>query len=442
MSLPEIPEQFSNVIHDFLNDLNTTFPEYAFMWEKWMHSENIPELFQYMIKCYPERFFDILYQNDEIFQGDSLETPVYFLPNVDFRLLYHCEGVSQHTRDALWKYLQLILMTIVGSINNKTDFGETANIFEGVDEKELQSKLFETVNGIQDFFSKSGDGELDEKLKANMETAFEDMKGVFENMDENVETHNIGEEGPDAGNMPNPNDLHEHLKGLFDGKIGNLAKELADELAKDMFSDEAENMENMSAKTTQDVLKKMLKNPKKIMEMMKKIGGKLTDKMKSGEITEQDIMNEAGEMIAKMKGLGGGKGGTAEFANLFKNLTKNMGGDFAKAQFNTGAFQAFERKHAAKERMKQKLDQKKMAAGCHVEEKTDNKYVFRVDGDEVQEKSTLSRSSAGSGNQTVSQPKHTDEELIALFEGETTETKPASSKKKSSSGKKKSGVKK
>jgi hypothetical protein len=190
----------------------------------------------------------------------------------------------------------------------------------------------------------------------------------------------------------------------------------------------------------------MMKNPKKIMEMMKKIGGKLTDKMKSGEITEQDIMNEAGEMISKMKGLGGGKGGTAEFANLFKNLTKNMGGDFAKAQFNAGAFQTFERKHAAKERMKQKLDQKldqkKMAAGCHVEEKTDNKYVFRVDEDEVQEKSTLSRSAVGSGNHTVSQPKHTDEELIALFESETTETKPVSSKKKSSSGKKKSGVKK
>ena len=31
--------------------------------------------------------------------------------------------------------------------------------------------------------------------------------------------------------MPNADDLHEHLKGLFDGKTGKLAKELADELS-------------------------------------------------------------------------------------------------------------------------------------------------------------------------------------------------------------------
>lgn len=426
----EIPEQFSNVIRDFLNDLNTTFPEYAFMWEKWTHSENTGELFQYMLKSYPERFFDILYQNEDILKSEDMETPVYFLPNVDFRLLYRCEGVSQHTRDSIWKYLQLILMTIVGSINNKSDFGETANMFEGIDEKELQSKLFETVNGIQDFFSKSGvdmEGGFDEEgLKEKMENAFEEMKGVFEGAE--TETHDIGGDGA-SGKVPNAGDLHEHLKGLFDGKIGNLAKELADELAKDMFGDE--DVENMgSAKSTQDVLKKMLKNPKKIMEMMKKIGGKLTDKMKSGEITEQDIMSEAGEIISKMKSMGaGGKGGTGEFANLFKNLTKNMGGDFAGAKFNTGAFQAFERKYAAKERMKQKLDQKKMAAGCSVEEKAENKYVFRVDEDEVQEKSTIGLN-----------PGVTDEELIAMF-GEGGVSKSEEPKKKKS-GKKKSGNKK
>jgi len=416
----KIPEQFSNIIRDFLNDLNTTFPEYSFMWKKWTYAENNTELFQYIVSSYPERFFDILYQNEEIFRGDSLETPVYLLPNVDFRLLYNCEGVSQHTRDAIWKYLQLILMSIVGSISNKNDFGDAANIFEGVDESELQSKLFETINGIQDFFSKTGSEEggsdATEEMREKMGAAFEKMEGLFNAKegagDDNTETHDLGEDTK----MPNPNDLHEHLKGLFDGKIGSLAKELADELANDMFADEATNMENAGAKTTQDVLKKMLKNPKKIMEMMKKIGEKLTHKMKSGEITEQDIMSEAGEMLSKMKGLGGGKGGTAEFANLFKNLTKNMGGDFAKGQFNAGAFKTFERKYAAKERMKQKLDQKKMAEGCHVEQQADNKFVFRIDGEEGQEKSV----------------RPTDEELIAMFE----EPSVAVPKKKSSSGKK------
>ena len=60
-------------------------------------------------------------------------------------------------------------------------------------------------------------------------------------------------------------------KGLFDGKIGKLAKELADELSGDlmhMFGEDGEG-EN-GPKSTQDVLKKMMKNPKKIMDLLKK----------------------------------------------------------------------------------------------------------------------------------------------------------------------------
>ena len=98
-----------------------------------------------------------------------------------------------------------------------------------------------------------------------------------------------GAEGPqEEGAMPNADDLHNHLKSLFDGKIGTLAKELAEEMSgevMDLFDDG-------EVKETNDVLKKMMRNPKKIMDLVKKIGSKLDDKMKAGSISQEELMKE------------------------------------------------------------------------------------------------------------------------------------------------------
>lgn len=193
--------------------------------------------------------------------------------------------------------------------------------------------------------------------------------------------------------MPNAEDLHEHLKGLFDGKIGGLAKELAEEISGDMQSMFGTDGEDIHS--TQDVLKKMLKNPKKIMDLMKTIGGKLTDKMKKGDISEAEIMKEASELFGKMKSMGG-KGGMNQFGEMFKNMAKTMGGD---ARVNMGALNQLDKKMSLKQRMLSKLDKKRQTSAAAppavqppaVQYKLQptevpNNYVFRV-GDEKQEKS-------------------------------------------------------
>ena len=152
----EIPENFRSIIGDFTNDLSITFPEYSYLWLKWgspgLKEEELIELFGYVSTVYPERFFDILYQNEDIFKMESTMN-VHFLPNVDFKLLYHCENITEKTKKAIWNYLQLILFTITNSIKNKSTFGNTKNMFEGIDEKELQEKLEDTIKNITKFFS-------------------------------------------------------------------------------------------------------------------------------------------------------------------------------------------------------------------------------------------------------------------------------------------------
>ena len=407
--MSDISANLQSVIHDFTVDLTTTFPEYAFLWKKWtnpaLDERDLGELLAYLTKVFPERFFDILYQNEDIFKPEN-ETNTQFLPNVEFKILFNCTDITETTRKAIWKYLQLILMTILKTVQDKTGFGDAASLFDGVDETVLQDKLNETLGEIGNFFKSLGEEDVSGNTAApSMDEFFEKMSG--ENPFENEEFKKTFDfEGMKP---PNADELHEHLKGLFDGKIGSLAKELAEEISHDiehMFADESGGKANI--KSTQDLLKHMMKNPKKMLDIMKNIGGKLEQKMKSGEISQEELMKEASELMGKMKD---GKG-MGQFGEMFKNIAKGMGGKGAK--FNTAAFSKMERQMAAKERMLYKLEEakeRKASSTLHPTEDP-NKMEFRLGDADTQAKSSLS-----------------DKELISMFD-KTEEPKKKNKDKK------------
>ena len=358
-----VPENFGSIIRDFTNDLSTTFPEYAYLWETWSNPESdYVELYKYCLGIYPERFFDILYQNDDIF---SNETNTLFLPCVEFKLLFRCEGVSENTKQTIWKYLQLIMVTIMNGIDDKSVFGDTMNLFDGINEEDLHKKLSETIGGLSDFFK--------ENLSADGST--EGLNPI----------PNMEEFSSSGENMPNPDDLNDHLKSLFGGKIGTLAKELAEE-----FSDDIMNMFGQETpgdiNSTQDVLKKIMKNPAKMMELLKKVSAKLDKKMKNGDISQSDIMKEAGEIMGKMKEMGGGK----DFQDMMKNMAKSMPGMAGmmgkNTKFDVNALTRMTKTESAKERMRAKLEANNK---CKLEQTTSpNNLVFKIEGEEGQAKSS------------------------------------------------------
>ena len=109
----EVPDEFPKIIKDFVLDLVTTFPEYEPIINKWWNTEKdetekVRFIFDYCIKVFPERFFDILYKKDEIFNEESTVN-TEFLPGISFKYLWSCD-ISDSTRDTIWKYLQMILM--------------------------------------------------------------------------------------------------------------------------------------------------------------------------------------------------------------------------------------------------------------------------------------------------------------------------------------------
>jgi hypothetical protein len=69
----------------------------------------------------------------------------------------------------------------------------------------------------------------------------------------------------------------------MEGKLGKLAMELAEETANEL------DLDMNDAKSATDVFQKLFKNPGKLMGMVKTVGSKLDEKLKSGEIKESEL---------------------------------------------------------------------------------------------------------------------------------------------------------
>merc|ERR1712224_703114 len=127
------------------------------------------------------------------FQDDRIDCT--FLPNIDFKLLWN-ENITDKTKETIWKYLQLVMFACVPDITDGNSFGNAAKLFEALDPNMFKEKLEDTMK---------------------------EMMGMFSDTDKDINLDDFKE------SMPNPEKIHSHLSGILDGKIGSLAKEIAEE---------------------------------------------------------------------------------------------------------------------------------------------------------------------------------------------------------------------
>ena len=399
-----IPEEFTKVIRDFVNDLRNTFPEYETFISKWWkdkahynyidneddrtqaYEKSVEKstklLFNFCQKKFPPRFFDILYQNEDMFKEDS-DIDTEFFPNIHFKNLWQCD-ISKNTRDTIWRYLQLIMFAIIGTIQNKAAFGDTAKMFEAINGDEFKGKLQETLSHMQNLFDTSG---------------------------------NLGQgmgSGINMENIPDANQIHDHITGMLDGKLGQLAREIAEEAASNL------NVDFEDATDMKDVFQKLMKNPTKLMGLVKTVGDKLDGKMKSGELKESELIAEATEIMNKMKNMPGmdniqamlskmGMGGMAGMAGL--------GGKGGKV--NMAAMEAQLNSKMKMAKTKERIIAKAQAAA---KLKTEQEAQHALQAQQA--------------------PKYSEEELLKLFDSaEKVERTPRGAKPTNDGKKKKKGKK-
>jgi hypothetical protein len=394
--IKSIPEEFTKVIKDFVKDLRVTFPEYNIFINKWWKEvehfnyiedeeernktyelekeKSINLLFEFCKKKFPPRFFDVLYQNDDIFKEDS-DVDTEFLPNIHFKNLWQCE-ISQKTRETIWKYLQLIIFSIVGTLENKDAFGDTAKIFEAINEDEFKGKLEETLSHMKNLFDTSG---------------------------------NLPDTGINMENMPNAEQMHDHITGMLDGKLGQLAREIAEETANNL------NMDFENSTDMKDVFQKLIKNPSKLMGLVKSVGDKLDSKIKSGDIKESELMAEAADIMNKMKTMPG-------MDNIQAMLSKmGMGNLSGKVNMNA---------------MESNLNQKMKMAKTkeRIRAKAESNAKTRLEQQMLQQSKLQEQTQI---------PTVSDEELLKIFSsGEKIERTPRGAKpQQNSNNKKKKGKK-
>jgi hypothetical protein len=232
-----IPPNFFKIIDDFIADLFVTFPELKTNPVLCAVHENNPDsyqtVFDAVLESFPSSMMEILQEQETLF----CETH-YFLPGVDFKVLWN-ESITDTTKATIWKYLKLILFTIMGHID--APFPE-------------------------------------EKMKEIMEN----MKSMFE-----------GKEG-----------VEKELEGMMGGKIGALAKEIAEETI---------------GKETD--FKNMMKDPSSLFQLANTIGEKIEKKIKSGDLKESELIEEATEMFQKLKGMPG----MSQFEAMFQGKMNTSG---------------------------------------------------------------------------------------------------------------------
>ena len=374
-----MPEDFPKLVYDLINDILFTFPEYKdsldsdlLKIKEEQDKESVEKIYEHFKKVLPERFFDILYKNEDMFQKEEINTE--FLPGIDFKKLWK-EDISQKTKETIWKYLQLILFTVIGKVDSQDSFGDTAKLFEAINEDELKEKLEETMSNLQNMMG--GDDIID-------------VSGI------------------DMENLPRPEQIQDHINGLLDGKLGNLAKEIAEETAQEL------NFDTENATSVNDVFQQLFKNPGKLMNLVKNVGGKLDSKIKSGEIKESEIMKEASDLLSKMKDMPG--------MGDIQSMMRQMGLNLGKGQkVNLGAMQGKLNQDIKIAQMKERIKQKSLEKQ---KEREHQEYL----------------------NSLPKQPPMTDaqiEELVFSIEGEKAEKSERNgnnnnnNKKKKKKGKKK-----
>ena len=176
-------------------------------------------------------------------------------------------------------------------------------------------------------------------------------------------------------NMPDKDELFSHINKLINGKIGSLAKEIAEETTKDM------NIDTESASDVNDVLKGFMKNPTKLMGLISKISNKINSKMKDGSLKESELLEEATNIFKNMKSMPG----MDNFNDIFKSM--NLDQFMPKGgKINPSAFQNMMEQNVKMSKMKERMKKKAEAKG----ETSKNNVSYRENYDAHKSKTNTS----------------------------------------------------
>lgn len=222
--------------------------------------------------------FDISTKNEFIFSENSI-----IIEHVEFYKLWNDEDIDEEYKENIWKYLHTLY---IYSIEYKYD----KNV------KTLYNELKQT----------------DTKVSEEMQTFFNIIDSLKTNIENNENIDSIKLDD-DLGNIEDTDGEHStfNMPDLFGGTIGNLAKEIADEIDPSTLNLDDPNQ------LLQNLMSGNLDNDTSgIKELVSNITGKIHEKLNSGEVNEESLFKEATGMMDQLNS----KNQSNPFASMFGNL--------------------------------------------------------------------------------------------------------------------------
>lgn len=290
-------DHFNNFLKEFIENIVGSFPEYEGLLE-----EYYDDLLTNDSKDskYVKRFMKkTLEHKDLITRRDSglFENDIYLLKNVNFKELWNKDNLSESNKNKIWDHIQHLYL--LGS----TMIGNT-------------DKVKEFVNSIKDEDTESQNPE-------------NDLVDIFKSIQDN-KALDIKED-----------DIPESI--FSNGLIGNLAKELADDINVNDLDLGIPEDGNVN-----DIFSNLMSgdNPSKFMNLLTSVGQKIQDKVSDGGLDESKLVDEANTLMDSLKG-------SNPLLNNLVNMTKQQQGRFNQEMEKN------DRQNTTRDRLRKKLEKKK-----------------------------------------------------------------------------------
>jgi hypothetical protein len=342
-------DYFNYYLKQFLNEIISYFPyTKAMILENYRAilegTDNKNDLYvKYFMTKANQHLFSIAKKDATLFDNEVL----YLIEGVNFHELWKSSDSNDNNRQAVWKYLQLLVLLGRKCVPNKSEIvsmldrvGGTIEAPDPLDktlEKEEEEEEEETsgfgslLKGLGDLTKLGkglggGKGGLDlgglgEGLGGIMKMAqslSESLKDVdlskLQEQIQNVDTGEDDDEGNDDGeNVEDSNTEQSSNKSeksssnpINDMLGGSLFSDLANEMANTFNFDEIEAESENGVPDIGKTLGNFMKgdNPAKFMNLISKFGSKLESDVKSGKVNQKDILNQTSKMMGNLEDAG------------------------------------------------------------------------------------------------------------------------------------------
>ena len=238
---------------------------------------------------------DIANKNEILFSDENI-----ILTHIDFNKIWNLEELNDENRSVIWNYLQTLYLFAL-EYNQSLDLKKILKNIKNIhaDDESLSDTMRNLVNIVNSLTNKESVESI-RHAAASVESTDSDTK----------DKKNVDFELPE----------------IFDGTIGDLAKEIMEDLDPSTL-----NLDNPVELLSSLMTGNLDENSDSgIMNLIKSVTGKIENKISSGSLNEAQLLSEAQNMMGSLTKMTsndeGSEGGEGGMGNLLDTMLSSLQG--------------------------------------------------------------------------------------------------------------------